>query len=288
MLYDAHIHMVLDGRDWKAAMAAHRPKPDEALIRRQLQAYRTVGIRWLRDGGDALGAGALAAQLAPEYGIEYRTPVFPIYQRGHYGSFIGRGFETLDQYRQLLQQVRRQGGDFVKLMISGLMDFNHFGAISEPSLTPQRIQTLVGLAHDAGFSVMVHCNGPQAILAAVAAGVDSLEHGAYIDEEAALALAQSQTIWVPTLSTIGNLIGGGRHSDTVLQQILDYQTQMVRLVWQHGGHIALGSDAGAHRVLHVQAVRDEWNLLSAAIEPAELQPHLNRSGELLRRWFRRH
>ena len=119
---DCHIHMALDGSDWKAALARHKTAPDEAFIRATLKNYQALGFDFLRDGGDRWGAGEFAAKIAGEYGICYRTPCFPIYKRGHYGSFIGRGYETLDEFRALVREVKERSGHFIKIMISGLMD----------------------------------------------------------------------------------------------------------------------------------------------------------------------
>ena len=44
MFADLHIHMLLSGADWKAAIAGHQPSPDDALIRRRLAAYQAAGI----------------------------------------------------------------------------------------------------------------------------------------------------------------------------------------------------------------------------------------------------
>ena len=99
MYADCHIHMVLDGVYYKDAIAAHGDGPREDLIRRRLARYRELGFVYLRDGGDRWGVGLRARALAAEYGITYRTPVFPIYKRGHYGGFIGRGFDSWETYR---------------------------------------------------------------------------------------------------------------------------------------------------------------------------------------------
>lgn len=81
MFADLHIHMLLSGTDWKAAIAGHQPEPDDILIRNRLSAYKSASISYLRDGGDRFGVCLRARELAPEYGITYRTPAFPIYKR---------------------------------------------------------------------------------------------------------------------------------------------------------------------------------------------------------------
>ena len=103
-------------------------------------------------------------------------------------------------------------------MISGLIDFAHFGVLTEPGPEPQDIRRMIELAHAAGFAVMAHANGDRAVTAALQARVDSIEHGAYLSESVLLRMAQQRTLWVPTLSTIGNLIGSGRYPDAVLKR----------------------------------------------------------------------
>ena len=65
-----------------------------------------------------------AAQLACEYGITYRTPVFALHKRGHYGGIVGLPFSDFSEYRDRIAQVRTQGGHFIKLMFSGILDFS--------------------------------------------------------------------------------------------------------------------------------------------------------------------
>ena len=95
--------------------------------------------------------------------------------------------------------------------------------------------------------------------------MESIEHGAFLSEETLRRMAVTRTLWVPTLSTIGNLIGCGRYPDAALRELLQKQQEKVSFVAQNGGRIGLGSDAGAYRVLHGQAVLDELRYLSAAL-----------------------
>ena len=250
MRCDCHIHMVLDGLDWKAAIAAHRDAPEEKLIRTRLEGYRDLGFTYLRDGGDRWGVGKRARELAPEYGIRYRTPQAPLCKQGHYGGFIGEKYENLREYAELVKKRREQKADFIKIMISGLMDFDHFGLLTEDGLEPREIRELIHIAHEEGFSVMAHGNGTGAVTAAADAGVDSIEHGAYLDDEALHAMAERGTVWVPTLSTIGNLRGRGRFDETAVQKILDSAAENVRKFLGLGGLLAPGTDAGAWSVPH--------------------------------------
>lgn len=250
MKADCHIHAVLDGVEWKNSIQRHAAKPDEVLIRNMLAAYQKQGYTYLRDGGDRWGAGILARGLAPEYGITYRTPGANLCQKGHYGSFIGITYENLSEYRDLVVKARQNGMDFVKIMISGLMDFNEFGRLTEPGLSAQQIGELVHIAHEEGMSVMAHANGWQTVLPAAEAGVDSVEHGAYLNEDALHAMKEAETVWVPTLSTIGNLRGKGRFSEDAVVKILDSALENVSRFHAIGGLLAPGTDAGAWAVPH--------------------------------------
>jgi len=250
MRYDCHMHMILDGQDWRAAIARHREQPEEGFIRLVLETYREAGFVYLRDGGDRWGAGAAARKLAPEYGITYRTPLAPLCKKGHYGSFIGTTYENLRQYADLVRLQRQQGADFIKIMISGLMDFDRFGVLSEPGMAPAEIRELIHIAHEEGFAVMAHANGAETVLAAAEAGVDSIEHGAYQNDESLSAMRENGTVWVPTLSTIGNLRGTGRFSEPDVQRILASALENVERFANLCGILAPGTDAGAWAVPH--------------------------------------
>lgn len=154
MFGDLHIHMILDGVYYRAAIDAQKEHPLDGLVRARLSDYQARGVCLLRDGGDAWDVSLRARELAGEYGIDYRSPAFPIYRRGHYGAFIGRGFDTEDEYRALLDEAGEKRADFIKLMISGLIDFDHFGVLTEPGPEPQDIRRMIELAHAAGFAVM--------------------------------------------------------------------------------------------------------------------------------------
>ena len=92
---------------------------------------------------------------------------------------------------------------------------------------------------------MVHGNGARTVEAAAAAGVDSVEHGAYLDKDALCAMAEAGTVWVPTLSTVGNLRGKGRFDETAVRLILQNAQENVEVFAGMGGLLAPGTDAGA-------------------------------------------
>ena len=250
MEWDCHVHMILDGKYWKSAIASHASAPDYTIIRAALERWQARGVTYLRDGGDRWGVGAAARRIAPEYGIEYRTPLAPLCKAGHYGSFLGTTYENEREYAALVKNTKANGGDFIKIMISGLMDFNTYGRLTEDGLTDGEIAACIRIAHEEGMAVMVHGNGAANMTAAAKAGADSIEHGAYADSEALHAMAENGTVWVPTLSTIGNLRGTGRFNERAVEKILESAMENVAAFAAMGGIIAPGSDAGAFAVPH--------------------------------------
>ncbi len=264
MYCDCHMHMLLDGNNWRCAIGRHSAGPDIPFVQKTLEHYRKLGFTYLRDGGDRWGVGKIARELSGEYGITYRTPLAPLVLEGHYGSFIGICYKDLKEYARLVRQHRENGADFIKIMISGLMDFDRFGILTEDGLPPQLIRELIHIAHEEGFAVMAHANGARTVEAAAKAGVDSIEHGAYLDADALAAMAESGTVWVPTLSTVGNLRGTGRFNETAVAQIYESLAENVEHFANLGGLLAPGTDAGAWAVPHGSMT--EYSLLEAILE----------------------
>lgn len=257
MFGECHAHIIMDGVNYRHAIDLHRNGPDDNVIREHLKIYQDRGIIFVRDGGDALGVSARAKELAPEYGIDYRTPVFAIHKEGHYGSIVGKSFSTMPEFYKRVLEAKEQSADFIKIMTTGLLDFNAHGAITGTPLDATEVKEMVHIAHEEGMAVMSHTNGTYGVQAAVEAGVDSLEHGNYMNEESLAMLSESHTVWVPTLVTVRNLLGDGRYADETLKPIIETAEENVRKAFRLGVKVAPGSDAGAYRVLHGQGIQDE-------------------------------
>ena len=232
-------------------------------------AYRKAGVTFVREGGDPYGASLLAGRLAPEYGIEYRSPVFAIHKNGHYGKIVGRGFDTLKEFHQRVLEAASEGADFIKIMTTGLLDFNDHGKVTGTPVDAAEVKEMVHIAHEEGFAVMSHTNGIYGTRAAIEAGVDSLEHGNYMDEETIAMLADSNTVWVPTLVTVRNLVGCGRYEDGVLKPIIHQAEVLVRLAYQKKVKVAPGSDAGAYMVPHGKGILQEWGAFRQILGDSE-------------------
>lgn len=258
MKVDCHVHFVLDGTNWKAAIGRHKNGPDREYLKTVLCRYRDTGYGYLRDGGDRWGVGFAVKEMAEEYEIRFRTPGAPLCHKGHYGGFIGKKYESMAEFAALVRENRKEGGDFLKIMISGLMDFDRCGVLTEEGLSPKEIREVIHIGKDMGCAVMVHANGARTVEAAAAAGADSVEHGAYLDRDALTAMAENGTVWVPTLSAVGNLLGKGRFDEEQVRRILETFEKNLTAFASMGGLIACGSDAGAWAVPHAADTEIDW------------------------------
>ena len=250
-------------------------------------ALAACGISYFRDGGDADGITAEAKQYVkehPELGLEYVTPVFAIHREGRYGGIVGRPYGTIKEFRALVAEAAAKGADFIKIMYSGIVTFKEYGELSTPPLEKEEIKELVNIAHGEGFAVMAHCNGRDTILAAIEAGTDSIEHGVFMDEECEAALAESGTIWVPTIAAIAAFCRRPGFDEETADRTAKALKASVSRASALGAKIAAGSDCGAFRVPIGPGCLAEYALLHECGVPAE---NVIAANEMLRGRFRR-
>ncbi len=288
MFGECHAHIAMDGVDYAAAMRKHADRPCEAHIRACFATYREHGITFVRDGGDKYGVSAAAKAIAPEYGIDYRSPIFAIHEKGNYGSIVGRAFTSMGEYAALVDEAAESGADFIKIMTTGIMDFNEFGRITHHDLPADDVREMVHIAHEHGLAVMAHTNGKRAVIDAVTAGADSIEHGNYIDAECINALSGSRTCFVPTATVARNLIGSGLFDDAVLNRIARASLDAIAAAVEAGCLIAIGSDAGAVGVPHATGTLNEYACFADAVsDTALLHERLSEGEAFIRETFRR-
>ena len=159
MFGENHAHIFMNGINYKAAVNRHKRGVDTEVIHEHFRAYQEKGILFIRDGGDDLGVSEKAKEIAPQYGITYRTPIFAIHKKGHYGGIVGKSFENMREYTELVKEVKRRGGDFIKIMTTGIMNFDTDGSVTEEALKAEEVKEMVHIAHEEGFHVMAHTNG---------------------------------------------------------------------------------------------------------------------------------
>jgi len=104
-----------------------------------------------------------------------------------------------DDARKAVRQRYKEGSDTIKITATGgVLSIAKNG--SNPQMTEDEIRAVVTTARDYGFKVAAHAHGAEGIKRAVRAGVDSIEHGTFMDDEGMKLMKEHGTFYVPTLS----------------------------------------------------------------------------------------
>ena len=104
-----------------------------------------------------------------------------------------------EEAREAVRQHYKDGADLIKIMASGgVLSMEASG--DAPQLDEDEIRAIVATAHEYGMKVAVHAHGAEAIRRSVVGGVDSIEHGTYMNDEDIALMKEHGTYYVPTLS----------------------------------------------------------------------------------------
>jgi imidazolonepropionase-like amidohydrolase len=146
----------------------------------------------------------------------------------------------------------QNGADVIKITATGGV-LSQQGRGLEAHFTPEEMKAIADTAHKLGLKVMAHAHGARGIQQAAEAGIDSIEHGTYLDEAAAKAMKASGTVLVPTLMALEGVsegLGKGVYTPVVEEKIRAVQPLMASLVSrarQYGVTVAFGTDAGVYQ-----------------------------------------
>jgi imidazolonepropionase-like amidohydrolase len=154
-----------------------------------------------------------------------------------------------EQIRAAVRYQAKYGADVIKMCATGGV-LSEGDAVGVQQYTYDEMKTLVDEATKLERKVAAHAHGTEGIKTAVRAGVASIEHGSFLDEEGAKMMAQRGTFLVPTLSageTVENAAKSGVLKGLRAQKALAAAQAMrngVRIAVRNGVPIALGTDAG--------------------------------------------
>jgi imidazolonepropionase-like amidohydrolase len=154
-----------------------------------------------------------------------------------------------DEIRKFVRYQVKYGADVIKICASGGV-LSEGDAVGATQYTEEEMKAAVDEAKKLGRKVAAHAHGTEAIKFAVEAGVASIEHGSFLDEEGAKMMAAHGTFLVPTLSAgevVENAAKSGRLKGLRAQKALAAAQSMrtaVKLALKYNVPIALGTDAG--------------------------------------------
>jgi imidazolonepropionase-like amidohydrolase len=261
-LLDMHTHLIGPANDPEplnelrrtAAEEAFRSIPNPRIVLmagfttvRDVGTYRALVDVAMRDAiarGDIPGprmyvAGAYVTITGGAGAVTGFAPDITLPWDLHYGEA-----NSPWEVRQRVRMLAGQNVDFIKVLSTGAV-LTHNSNANAREFTDEELNALVDEAHNFGFRVASHAHNAAGIKAAVRAGVNSIEHGSYLDEEGIALMKQHGTYLVPTLET-GECITAANgypadfleHSDRVDTLSVSNFKRAVRM----GVKIAFGTD----------------------------------------------
>lgn len=275
---DVHVHLTMNsGEPWYVGFTQERSNPYAATVglTHALEMAR-AGFTTVRDlGGETSSVLAVRDAVA-----EGRFPGPRIKVAGEPLSIIGGHGDVAtglppelaaavndahlnptvctgaEECQKAVRELAAAGVDVIKIMATGgVLDPGAMGL--EQHFTDEEMKAIVDMAHAMHLKVAAHAHGAKGILAATNAGVDSIEHGTFIDAAGVQAMKAHGTYYSATLlafSGVKGLLGTGKLTPAMeakTRMTLDAWGKGLGMAYRGGVKIALGTDSAV--APHTQA-----------------------------------
>jgi imidazolonepropionase-like amidohydrolase len=275
---DCHVHLCLDGSPDPVSASLAEPMTISALRAADF-ARQTVmaGVTSVRDMGGKNGIDiglkqAIQSGLIP--GPRMLVSGRLICMTGGHGWQMGQEVDGPDEVRKAARDQIKAGADIVKLMATGGVMTPAVEPGSE-QLTEEELRAGIQEAHKAGKKTATHAMGTQGILNAVRAGIDSIEHGVYLNEEAVSLMVKRNIPFIPTLSALYHILTKGveagipRFAVEKTLVVKPFHLESVRMAREAGVRIAMGTDAGTPFNTHGHNLGELERLVERGFTPME-------------------
>ena len=272
-LFNCHTHILMSGQ---ADQGGERG--DAQVIWEGLENCKKLvqsGVTFIRDVGGAkyydIQLRDMAKKgviLAPEMLVSGKN----ICMTGGHGWKDGREADGPEDCRKAAREQLRAGADVVKLMATG-------GVLTQgvepgsPQLTEDEMRAAIEEAHKRGAKTATHAQGMVGIKNALRAGIDSIEHGFYLDEWCYNWMKEHGTYFVPTLSAMYwikvNGVAAGIPAWAVEKVERCFAAHQASFLgaYEAGVKIALGTDAGTPFNFHDKTAYEMVLMVENGMEP---------------------
>jgi len=277
-LIDCHTHICLD-----SSIDPFVTSKEESLPLRVLKASDNAkktllaGVTTIRDMGGVDGIdleirNAIRSGLIP--GPRILASGHMICITGGHSWIIGRETDGIDDMMRAVREQIKDNVDLLKFMVTGgaMTPGSDPGAIQ---ITEQELEVGIKEAHKAGRKTAAHAKGEKGIISALRAGIDSIEHGTVLTEEAISLMLKKHVPVIFTLSALYNIenkgVNSGLSKSTFDKALLYKPRRQESIVMaQNAGVItAMGTDAGTPFNLHGDNPSELVRLVEVGYSPTQ-------------------
>jgi imidazolonepropionase-like amidohydrolase len=271
-LVDVHVHLVASGGPDMASDIPSSPaaRTVAAVVNARRQLER--GVTLVRDLG-APGDEAIAVAAAVESGQVPGPRVVAagpaVTMTGGHIPYLGRIADGVEQMRHAVRANAAMGARCVKVVATG-------GVLTrgldprEAAYTQPELDALVDEAHRLGLRVAAHAIGEGGVLAALRAGVDSVEHGMFLDQATVAAFLAAGARYTPTFSAPHGILGGPAVPAWIKDRArpaAEAQVASFRAAVQAGVKVVAGTDAGTPDNPHGGVAQEVAFMVRAGLDP---------------------
>jgi imidazolonepropionase-like amidohydrolase len=276
-LMDCHVHYSSPGGpEWIARFTDPLPEISMRAIELAEASLRS-GVTTARDVGAPQGVSIRLARAARS--DEIRAPNIRaagtwIAHAGTYVSFA-RQFAEPDELRNAIRTEIEAGADLIKVALAGWNEGARPKDAQDIPFDKKLLAVAVEEAHKAGFKIACHANDPTSCRIAAHAGVDSLEHGMFLEAGDLEAMEKNKTYLVPTMSVWDAMLYYSRAVDWPdvrkkrAEELRQGSRSAVTLAIKSGVRIALGTDAGGGAARHGRIAREAELMVECGMEQGD-------------------
>ena len=288
-LIDSHVHLRSDRATGKPDDVVRLEAGDVALqAAAHAKTTLMAGFTAVQDVGGPKEIFALRRAidkgLVP--GPHIRAAGSAISATGGHGDFHGFRDDILHMFgsetvcdgpsdcRRAVRQAVKNGADVIKITATGgvLSDTN---AGTGQQLLDDELEAIVETASTMGRKVTAHAHDKQGIDAALRAGIDSIEHGSFLDEETTRLFRQNDAVLVPTVLAGMTVAEWAEDPDTFLtpnqvkkaREVGPVMQNMASIAYRNGVTIAFGTDSGVSA--HGDNAKEFQYMVAAGMSPME-------------------